>query len=123
MSPLATEIASEAVAEPMAEQSLQIEVVYAAATQPLVHVQMRLPVGATLRDAVLASGVLSGLAAGMADQLQPGVWGRVQAWDHRLRDRDRVELYRPLTVDPKEARRQRYQRDGLKRAPRTPVKR
>ena len=78
--------------------------------------------GATLREAVLASGVLDGLAAGVAEQLQPGVWGRVQSWDHRLRDRDRVELYRPLTVDPKEARRQRYKRDGLKRAPRALAK-
>lgn len=123
MSPQAAEMANEALAGPMADQSLQIEVVYAAAALPLFHVQMRLPAGATLRDAVLASGVLDGLAAGMADQLQPGVWGRVQAWDHRLRDRDRVELYRPLTVDPKEARRQRYQRDGLKRAPRASVRR
>ena len=39
-----------------------------------------------------------------------GVWGRVQPLDHVLRDGDRVELYRPLTVDPKEARRLRYKK-------------
>ena len=39
-----------------------------------------------------------------------GIWGRVQPLDTLLRDRDRVELYRPLLVDPKEARRLRYKR-------------
>jgi hypothetical protein len=39
-----------------------------------------------------------------------GVWGRAREAESPLRDRDRVEIYRPLTVDPKEARRQRYQR-------------
>jgi uncharacterized protein len=38
------------------------------------------------------------------------VWGRVTPLDHVLRDGDRVEIYRPLTVDPKEARRLRYKR-------------
>jgi putative ubiquitin-RnfH superfamily antitoxin RatB of RatAB toxin-antitoxin module len=38
------------------------------------------------------------------------VWGRVQPADTPLRDRDRVEVYRPLLVDPKEARRQRYKK-------------
>ena len=37
-----------------------------------------------------------------------GVWGRKQALRDALRDRDRVEVYRPLKVDPKEARRLRY---------------
>ena len=42
--------------------------------------------------------------------LQVGVWGRKCDVTAVLRDRDRVELYRPLTVDPKEARRLRYKR-------------
>lgn len=116
------EVAAELVTPPEADRRLHIEVVYAAAAHQLFHAQLRLPAGATLREAVLASGVLDGLTAAMADQLQPGVWGRLQAWEHCLRDRDRVELYRPLTVDPKEARRQRYKRDGLKRATRALVK-
>jgi putative ubiquitin-RnfH superfamily antitoxin RatB of RatAB toxin-antitoxin module len=39
-----------------------------------------------------------------------GVWSHVCEPGTVLRDRDRVEIYRALTVDPKEARRQRYQR-------------
>jgi len=43
-----------------------------------------------------------------------GIWGRVVAPDTVLRDGDRLELYRPLTVDPKEARRQRFARQGAR---------
>lgn len=46
------------------------------------------------------------------DALETGVWGRKQAADHLLRDGDRVELYRPLKVDPKVARRERFTRQG-----------
>ena len=49
-----------------------------------------------------------------ADALQAGIWGRAAALDARLRDGDRVELTRGLLVDPKEARRQRYRRDGVR---------
>lgn len=46
------------------------------------------------------------------DELRIGIWGRVRSLDTPLRDRDRIEVYRPLTVDPKEARRQRYAKRG-----------
>ncbi len=46
-----------------------------------------------------------------------GVWGRPQAPDWPLRDGDRVEVYRVLTVDPKEARRLRYKRQRRGSAP------
>lgn len=59
-----------------------------------------LPVGATAREAFLACGVALGDGA-------PGVFGRVVAADTPLADGDRLELYLPLQVDPKAARRQR----------------
>lgn len=46
------------------------------------------------------------------DTVRVGIWGRVRPLDTPLRERDRVEVYRPLTVDPKEARRQRYAKRG-----------
>jgi putative ubiquitin-RnfH superfamily antitoxin RatB of RatAB toxin-antitoxin module len=46
------------------------------------------------------------------EQLRLGIWGRVRPLDTPLRERDRIEVYRPLTVDPKEARRQRYAKRG-----------
>jgi putative ubiquitin-RnfH superfamily antitoxin RatB of RatAB toxin-antitoxin module len=66
-----------------------------------------LPGGATVSLAIERSGWA------LPDDLRIGIWGRLRAPTAPLRDRDRVELYRPLTVDPKEARRQRY---GLHRA-------
>jgi uncharacterized protein len=96
--------------------ALQVEVVYAAAPHDVRSVALQLDEGAVLADAVRASGLLAGLSAEAADALQAGIWGRAAALDARLRDGDRVELTRGLLVDPKEARRQRYQRDGVRRA-------
>ena len=59
---------------------------------------LNLPAGATVRDALAASG-LGGQAF--------GIFGKRVELDHRLADGDRVEIYRPLAMDPKEARRQR----------------
>lgn len=63
--------------------------------------QVRLPAGATVRDALAASGLT-------ADQV--GIFGKRVTMDARLADGDRVEIYRPLKLDPKEARRKRARR-------------
>lgn len=87
--------------------SFGVEVVYAPAPHVVDRVVLSLASGATVADALQASGLLArhGLTL---DALAVGVWGRACALDLRLRERDRVEIYRPLQVDPKEARRQRY---------------
>jgi putative ubiquitin-RnfH superfamily antitoxin RatB of RatAB toxin-antitoxin module len=43
---------------------------------------------------------------------QPGIWGRKVPWTQLVNANDRIELYRPLKVDPKVARRQRFKRQG-----------
>lgn len=92
---------------------MAVEVVYCPAPSQADRVALTLPDGATLRDALLASGVLQRHALSI-DGLRVGIWCKVRELDAALRDRDRVEVYRPLTVDPKEARRLRYRksRDG-----------
>lgn len=65
-------------------------------------VSLTLPAGATLRDALLASGLPVDLQAQAF-----GVFGKRASLNRRLADGDRVEVYRPLAVDPKEARRRR----------------
>jgi putative ubiquitin-RnfH superfamily antitoxin RatB of RatAB toxin-antitoxin module len=75
---------------------------------------LQLPAGATLADAVRHSGLLQRHGAALMDSLATGIWGKPAAPDTLLRYGDRVELARPLLVDPKEARRQRYRRDGVK---------
>ncbi len=83
---------------------LQVQVAYSPAPGQCELVVLQLPAGSTLADAWRASGFPT-------DGLKAGIWAKVKEPGTELRDGDRVELYRPLTVDPKEARRQRYQRD------------
>jgi len=88
---------------------LHIEVVYCPQPGQVDQVQLRLDAGATLGDALQASGLLQrhGLAL---EGLRTGIWCKARDTAAVLRDRDRVEVYRVLSVDPKEARRQRYKR-------------
>lgn len=72
------------------------------------EVTLHLPAGATIADAVAASGLQSRHPEVVLAALPVGVWGALRAPDTPLRERDRVELYRPLVVDPKEARRRRH---------------
>lgn len=102
----------------MAPAEIGVEVVYAAAPHALQQASLRLPLGATAAEALRASGLPVTRDADVLDTLSLGLWGRACTPDTVLRDRDRLELYRPLVVDPKEARRQRYRKDGVKkRAP------
>ena len=62
------------------------------------------------------SGFLANMAPQDVAELECGVWGRKVELNHVLRAGDRVELYRPLQVDPKVARRERFVRQGAKSA-------
>jgi putative ubiquitin-RnfH superfamily antitoxin RatB of RatAB toxin-antitoxin module len=84
--------------------SMRIEVVYALAEKQELAA-LDLPPGSTVLDAVRASGLLQRLPHIELDRV--GVWGRPVKPDTPLRDRDRVEIYRPLIADPKEVRRKR----------------
>lgn len=90
---------------------VRVEVVYCPAPGQVDLTPLELPDGCTVADALRASGVLArhGLTAEAVDV---GVWFLAAEMTAPLRDRDRVELYRPLTVDPKEARRLRYRKRG-----------
>ena len=87
----------------------RVEVVYCPAPGQVDSVTLDLPAGATLADAVRRSGVLARHAVDLTGA-SFGIWGRKRPPETVLRERDRVELYRALTVDPKEARRLRYKR-------------
>lgn len=91
-----------------APECLKVEVVYCAARGHTDLTPLRLPAGATLADALDASGLIQrhpGL-----DLTQAGIWGRPAPGTQVLRDGDRVEVYRPLRVEPMDARRERHQR-------------
>ncbi|WP_018912436.1 RnfH family protein [Thiomonas sp. FB-6] len=84
--------------------------------------ELELPAGATLADAVLASGIAALLPdAGWrepAGALRLAVWGRLREAGEALHDGDRVDLTRPLRIDPKEARRLRARGADRRRAAR-----
>lgn len=90
--------------------SVEIRVVVAYSPEPRVvdHVELTLPAGATVLDALTASGIIERHPEIDPGQAKLGVWGKLRQPGDVLRDADRVEVYRPLKVDPKEARRQRY---------------
>lgn len=86
--------------------ALEIEVVYALPDNQLMR-QLSLPVGTTARQAVELSGIVGLFPEIDLSQNKLGIFGKLVKPDAILRDRDRVEIYRPLVVDPKEARRKR----------------
>jgi uncharacterized protein len=63
--------------------------------------------GATIEQAIASSGLLQEEPALDLAQVKVGIHGKQKALDTRLRDGDRVEVYRPLLADPKDARRRR----------------
>jgi putative ubiquitin-RnfH superfamily antitoxin RatB of RatAB toxin-antitoxin module len=89
---------------------LHVSVAYSPRAGEVDEVNLTLEPGATVADALHASGLQARYPDAALDTLPVGVWGAFCRRDDVLRDRDRVELYRPLRVDPMEARRRR-QRD------------
>jgi putative ubiquitin-RnfH superfamily antitoxin RatB of RatAB toxin-antitoxin module len=85
---------------------LRIEVVYATPAGADA-VKLVLPPGATALDAVRASGLLERHPEIDLAGQRFGIYGRLVEAGARLSDRDRVEVYRPLLLEPKEARRRR----------------
>jgi uncharacterized protein len=86
---------------------IRVEVIYALADrQELVN--LTLPEGATVHQAVEASGLLQKypeIEPGKTNKL--GIFAKLVKPETLLRDRDRVEIYRPLIADPKDVRRKR----------------
>lgn len=89
----------------MAEM-INVEVCYALAEKQSL-VSVKLPQGATLQQALEASGLLVKHPEIDLKKNKFGVFAKLSKLDSVLRDRDRVEIYRPLIADPKEVRKQR----------------
>ena len=83
-------------------------VVYSPVAGQVDEQAIELAPGATVGEALARSGMLQRHPEIDLATQRVGIWGSLRALDDVLRDRDRVEVYRPLAVDPKEARRLRY---------------
>jgi hypothetical protein len=85
---------------------LNVEVCYALPERAEL-VRLRLPAGSTLQQALEASGLLAKYPEIDLRKNKFGIYAKLSKPDAVLRDRDRVEIYRPLIADPKEVRKQR----------------
>ena len=96
--------------------TIRVEVAYSARARECRLVALELPQGVTLAQAVRQSQLLMGLDDGTVDDLAVGVGGSRAQASQVLRDGDRIDICRPLRVDPKVARRERFQKQGVKSA-------
>jgi putative ubiquitin-RnfH superfamily antitoxin RatB of RatAB toxin-antitoxin module len=92
---------------------LSVEVAYARPDRQEI-LSLRVPEGTTMREAVVLSGISDIFPEVEPDTIDMGIFGKfIKNPDtHKLRDGDRVELYRPLKIDPKQARLNRARKKG-----------
>lgn len=88
------------------QRMMRIEVVLAMPEKQTL-LEVDLAAGSTIADAIEQSGIAGMFTGFDLDTAKVGIFGQIAAREQTLRDGDRVEIYRPLIADPKEARRQR----------------
>ena len=96
--------------------TIEVTLVYSPASRVVHEVVLQLPLGTNVRQAWLASAWFSGLQASGEAGPESSIWGRKTTPTQPLQDGDRLEALRPLKVDPKEARRQRFVKQGSRGA-------
>lgn len=72
--------------------------------------QLQVPAESSLQSALEQSGLLQAVPELQLDQVKVGIFGKLKTLQTPLRSGDRVEVYRPLIADPKDARRRRAQK-------------
>lgn len=87
---------------------VNIEIAYGTATKQWLQ-SLQVAEGTTAREAVRLSGVKEMFPEADIEAAPLGIFGKAVKDDTVLREKDRVEIYRPLLIDPKEARRLRVQ--------------
>lgn len=97
---------------------IEIVLMDAPAARQVTELSLAVPEGTSVREALVLSGWLESRPefAQSLPQLEVAVWGRKVPLSHVLRDQDRLEFLRPLIVDPKVARRERFKKQGAKTA-------
>jgi putative ubiquitin-RnfH superfamily antitoxin RatB of RatAB toxin-antitoxin module len=85
---------------------VNVEVAYAKPEEQVI-VTLAMPEGATVEAAIKASGLLELFPEIELSELKAGIFGEVCKLDQTVKESDRIEIYRSLIHDPKDARRQR----------------
>lgn len=100
----------------VSDSLIQITLVYSPQSRITREIMMDVLAGTTVHQALLQSKLQDDFPNLTVRPDHVGVWGRKVDQSHVLRDQDRIEIYRDLTVDPKVARRERFTRQGAKAA-------
>lgn len=98
---------SGVAAGPSVASTITVTVAHSPEARRVEQQRLILPAGSTVAQALAAAGL-----AARPDDGETGIWGRKAALDAVLHDGDRVERYRPLQVDPRHARRERFGKQG-----------
>lgn len=98
-----------------AEATIQVTVAWSPGPRQVHEEALRLPRGSTVAQAVQACA-MANLGVGLPQAWGMGIWGNKVDASKVLQDGDRLELVRPLRVDPKAARRARFETQGARRA-------
>ena len=94
-------------------EKISVEVAYALPERQVI-ISLSVKQGATLEQAILSSGIMDQFPEIDLGRNKVGIFGKPGKLADILRAGDRVEIYRALTVDPKEARRRRAERKAAK---------
>ena len=95
---------------------MKVTIVYSPAPREVREWTLNVAPGSSAKQAVLQCSLFNEFADLTPEGLNLGIWGKRYSLSHRLKENDRIEIYRPLRVDPKVARRERFSRQGAKRA-------
>ncbi|KGP62477.1 hypothetical protein EP47_10375 [Legionella norrlandica] len=82
---------------------VKVELIYIAQSGSCLHCKMELRPGSTVEQALIESNIYSQYPE--TKELPFGIYGKQIPMDFVLKEGDRIEIYRPLTLDPKEKRR------------------
>ena len=97
---------AELVAESVAGLHIKVSVAYALPERQYL-LEVDVAPGTTLEAAIVQSGLLQLVPDIDLAQARVGIYGKLKTLETVVRERDRIEIYRPLIADPKEARRKR----------------
>ena len=100
------------------EKTMLVEIAYATVAEQVI-IPLQVKPGTTLIDAIRLSGVLEQFPDIDLDASKLGIFSKISKVDTVLREKDRVEIYRPLIADPKESRRKRAEKKKNKEEPRS----
>ncbi|MEE9310321.1 MAG: RnfH family protein [Cocleimonas sp.] len=90
----------------LVKNTIQVEIVYGLADeQALLSVDV--PENTTIKDVIIASKIIEHFPQIDIETVKVGLFGKLTKMDQTVRERDRIEIYRPLIADPKEVRKRR----------------